>query len=329
MKKLVGRKAVVLMYHRIAEPKSNVWDIAVSPAHFEAHLRLLKKLGTVVPLRELAEKARNQQIKGIPIAITFDDGYLDNYAVAKPLLEKYQLPATFFVSTGNIDAQKEFWWDELEELILFSETLPSTADFEFRNERIAIDLTNEKTLTPETFQTHCQWNACLDAPPTQRSKLFFDLWQNLKPLPYPEQQEYLGLIRRWANAPAKVRPDFTSMSIDQVKDLGSSPYFDLGAHTVSHPALAFHSKAFQKQEIQENVQQLQKLTQSKIDLLAYPYGIFNQDTEEVAKELGFKAAFTTEERTVTNQSLPYQMSRYQVANWGKEEFAKKLVQWIY
>ena len=98
------------MYHRIATAAHDHWQLSVSPQLFEQHLQVLKRYN-VVSLPDLVKKVPR---KGI--AISFDDGYVDNYTTAKPLLEKYNLPATFFICNGNIGKQAEFWWDELEHI---------------------------------------------------------------------------------------------------------------------------------------------------------------------------------------------------------------------
>lgn len=97
LNKIFYRHGVVLMYHRIANPVNDYWQLCVSPENFEQQLQVILKY------RER-------------VSITFDDGYIDNYTTAKPLLEKYKLPATFFIATGGIDSGKEFWWDELQQL---------------------------------------------------------------------------------------------------------------------------------------------------------------------------------------------------------------------
>ena len=58
--------------------------------------------------------------------ITFDDGYADNLHNAKPLLEHYDIPATVFVVSGYVGHEREFWWDELERLLLQPRTLPES-----------------------------------------------------------------------------------------------------------------------------------------------------------------------------------------------------------
>ena len=104
---------LILMYHRIAEPELDPWRLCVSPENFEQHMELLShqyellKLSEITTCKDLKNKA----------FITFDDGYLDNLLLAKPILEKYDAPATVFVTTGYIGGRSEFWWDELEQLV--------------------------------------------------------------------------------------------------------------------------------------------------------------------------------------------------------------------
>lgn len=105
------------MYHRIASAVHDQWELSVSPKNFEEHLQVLQQY-KVIALPELVNQWGNQKLANKSIAISFDDGYIDNYTTAKPLLEKYKLPATFFITNGNVDKQAEFWWDELENIFM-------------------------------------------------------------------------------------------------------------------------------------------------------------------------------------------------------------------
>lgn len=327
--KYIVPKALVLMYHRVAEPESDVWEVAVSPAIFEQQLQVLKQSYHVIPLKELVEGLKKGAIKRNTVAITFDDGYVDNYLTAKPLLERYGLPATFFIASGNVGQPREFWWDELEHLILFTETLPAIMDMEVAGEEITFDLGEEAELNASLRQQLQAWKACEEEPPTKRSILFYRLWENLKPLPPLEQQAQLQKIRIWAGATVAARQSCRSMSREQLQDLGQGSLFDLGAHTVSHVALAYHAPEFQEKEILENRSFLTEVAQNKIDLLTYPYGNYNNESMAIAGKAGFDAAFTTEEKAIAKYSHPYRLGRFQVKNVGAPAFRKQLQLWKY
>lgn len=328
MRHYAAPQAVVLMYHRIAAPVTDVWDLAVAPARFEQQLRVLKGLGTVVAAPELAERLKKRVLRRRSLVITFDDGYLDNYLVAKPLLEQVQLPATFFVASGAVGQVREFWWDELEAVFLQSARLPGEFSLLIQDQPVQADLTTEQQLSSELRRQHHHWRADTAPPPTARAALFYRVWQLLRPLPYAEQQLTLEQIRAWARAPAPARPDYQIVSGSQLRELGQNPLFTIGAHTVTHPALASHGPAFQARELSASRQALREATGQNVELLAYPYGNFGAETPGIAAEVGFKAAFTTQAGLITNASESYQLGRFQVADWDGDEFRRRLRHWL-
>ncbi|RZL13404.1 MAG: polysaccharide deacetylase family protein, partial [Hymenobacter sp.] len=272
-------KAAVLMYHRVAEPATDIWDLAVSPAHFEQHLRVLQRLGTVISTTELSERLHQGKLKRRSIAITFDDGYLDNYVHARPLLAQYQLPATFFIVSGNVGVAQEFWWDELAGILLESEHLPATLSLHLPGgSHLEANLQPEHYLTPELRQQHQQWQASEQAPPTRRAALFYKLWQQLRPLPAPPQQVCLQQLRDWAGRPPGARPAYQSISLRQLHELHDDPLFTIGAHTATHPALASHPIDFQQQEVDLGRQALHHALGQRPESLAYPYGSYTSET---------------------------------------------------
>jgi len=105
-------RGVVLLYHRV-EDASGVLDLSVPPALFDAQLAWLRQECAVVPLETLLESAP-ESLPERAVALTFDDGYVDNLAVVAPILRKHELPATFFLTTRWLDDRGEYWWDLLE-----------------------------------------------------------------------------------------------------------------------------------------------------------------------------------------------------------------------
>ena len=94
-------RALILMYHSISDRTD--YFSAVSPAVFERQMRYLKEHGVpVISLAELVRRLRAHEPLGGAVALTFDDGYRDNFTAAFPVLERYRFPATIFAATDFI-----------------------------------------------------------------------------------------------------------------------------------------------------------------------------------------------------------------------------------
>lgn len=109
---LISPTAVVLLYHRVAVINNDVNLLSVAPDKFEHQLGYLKTKFKIIGLGEMAKDLQFGRIKNNSLAITFDDGYADNLHNALPILEKYNIPATVFVTTGKIGDDKPFFWEE-------------------------------------------------------------------------------------------------------------------------------------------------------------------------------------------------------------------------
>jgi peptidoglycan/xylan/chitin deacetylase (PgdA/CDA1 family) len=107
---LLRRAAVVVAFHRVRdtlEPEALSIDIAT----FEAYCRFFARYFRVVPLRDLVDRLERGATPRHELAITFDDGYRDNFENAAPILERFSLPATFFVVTKWMGTDVVPWWD--------------------------------------------------------------------------------------------------------------------------------------------------------------------------------------------------------------------------
>jgi peptidoglycan/xylan/chitin deacetylase (PgdA/CDA1 family) len=126
--RLTGRWGMILLYHRVCESPLDPWQLSVTPRHFAQHLEVIRRKWRPMPLGPLVRALREGQRLERAVAVTFDDGYADNLLAAKPLLERYDIPATVFVATGCLEGGWGFWWDELESLLLRAGELPPTLD---------------------------------------------------------------------------------------------------------------------------------------------------------------------------------------------------------
>lgn len=104
--------AAALVFHRLSEvlPEDG---LTIRPARFASILRMLRREYRVISHGALVERLRGRvPFTGREAVVTFDDGYLDNFELAAPLLREYDIPACFFLTAGYVGTSRSFWWDE-------------------------------------------------------------------------------------------------------------------------------------------------------------------------------------------------------------------------
>lgn len=99
---------LVLMYHRVLESCHGKHQYAVTTGNFCNQLNYIE---SKFELLRFEDDWSNISRPGC--VITFDDGYYDNYLIARDYLEPSAVPATFFITTQNLDTEEMFWWDKL------------------------------------------------------------------------------------------------------------------------------------------------------------------------------------------------------------------------
>ena len=110
----------ILMYHRVdvdrpADPVGR--DLTVTPAQFEAQLRIMRQHGLrAVSMAEMERRLRAGERVDRIVVLTFDDGYADQYRFAVPLLRKYDASATFYIITGQIGKPRHLTWGQLRSM---------------------------------------------------------------------------------------------------------------------------------------------------------------------------------------------------------------------
>jgi peptidoglycan/xylan/chitin deacetylase (PgdA/CDA1 family) len=314
------KPAVVLLYHRIAEEENDPWDLCVSPKHFAEHLEVLRKADC--PVRPLSALCGGKKGSS-KVAITFDDGYADNLYAAKPILEKYDAFATYFLATGYIGAGEEFWWDELDRL-LEPKRLPQCLELETNNgiRRWELPENSER----DVAEPRLHWRAW-QSPPTRRHQIYYELYRWLFPQDVTSRSRYLELLRAWAGWDRTPRPSRRVMTWQEVNELTKGGQMKVGAHTVHHISLADVPVAVQREEIAASKQALEEHTGSLISVFSYPYGSRSNYTSEtigVVNELGLRRAYCNYVGRITARTDPYQMPRLFVGNWDGDEFARRL-----
>ncbi|MBF4492868.1 polysaccharide deacetylase family protein [Flavobacterium sp. MR2016-29] len=248
---LHGRPVLVTMYHRVSDVVGDkLTHLTVSVANFENQLVYYKENYQILRLDE-----DWNSLKKTGLVITFDDGYADNIINALPLLEKYQIPATIFITTLNINTKNEFWWDRLV--------------FDYANCDELFDLPDVKNKVSKS------------------NTVYNDIIDKLNKLSNPDKENWLVEFEKMNQIPFFPREEYRSLTNAELKFLSDHPLITLGIHSHNHYSLGNLSYKEQKQELIISLKKLNELTNRNIKYLALPHGSYNLDTIKIAQELGF------------------------------------------
>lgn len=316
------QKAVILSYHQVCDRKDDPWELAVHPNHFDNHLAWLRKNYEVVPMSELARGLTSRQLRKT-VAITFDDGFRDNYTNAAPLLDWHNLPATFYVAPSAVRQEHVYWWDVLQDVIFYSEVLPARFSMTVGDAPVRFTLVTDQVLTDRLRNQVRAWNY-RNAVPNERVALYLLLWYHIKPLPPAQQARAIQAIRDWAQHTGFISAPGSTMTIREMQMLGENPLFSMGAHSVHHCMLSRQKAIDQAFEVKESKRQLESWLGRTIESFAYPFGSYDPLTQSLLKEAGFRYAVSADAKAVTPQDDPFALPRIQVKNWCVYEFASKV-----
>lgn len=280
----MSRQLLVLAWHNI-EPTSFFHGTSPSAARrgFERQIGFLRRWTNVVPLESaLADLAARRPLPPRAVALTFDDGYLDNVTVAAPLLSAADMPATFFLVTGFLSGTERAWWEEV--------------GWVFENATAA-----ELRWRGRTFDT---------SHPRARRAALRVVSELLKTV--DSHQRWKGIDElRGSLSPAGPTPERRFMDWEEAGELLRYGH-DIGAHTCGHPILSLEDSSVQLRELVESRQQLTGHLQRPVDILAYPNGQpedYSKETLRLVSDAGYRFAVTTRRRLAGTATPPLEVPR--------------------
>src|SRR6266487_1865568 len=210
--------ALILGYHRVASVTRDEYEVCVTPQHFAEQMEVLNKYTHSIGLRELVQKLKERSVRPRSVAVTFDDGYADNLYQAKPILDKYAIPATVFICTSF--AGKEFWWDELDWLVMLSQAELGALYLGVGGTRFVWD----------------RPKANLPAETEVRRMFHQALYRFLLTLDVEEQYQAMNTIRSWSGV-SSIKTTARAMTHDELIQIVDDGLIEIGAHTRHHPML--------------------------------------------------------------------------------------------
>ena len=268
-KKRTRSSARIFYYHRVNDSQDPFTE-PISPQLFEAHIRYLVRNYKVASMGEIMRHLAEGDSPEALVGITFDDGYADNYWHAFPILQRYGVPATIFLTTGGLDTGELLWFETL-------------ADAVRKTSKEFIDLEMD---IPRRFWMRTQ------AERIDSNGRIFGL---LRTMANSERTFWLPRILEDLGAGKEAARRNDMLSWDQVR-LMSAKGIDFGGHTVTHPFLSKLTPAEAVWEVSECRRRIEEEVQKPAEFFAYPNGReedIGAANKDVLRDAGYRAAVTT------------------------------------
>jgi peptidoglycan/xylan/chitin deacetylase (PgdA/CDA1 family) len=252
----------ILMYHGVTATGSTRFNRRHASLHcFRKQVAFLKKYAAVISLDDFFE--RKFQTGKANFALTFDDGYLNNFTYAKPVLEEFKCPATFFITGLNEINDPILWADYVN----IASTL-TEADIEIEGELFR--------KRGNTYVSQLSGKSLYEVVKHQKAGYSFK--QKVK--------QAFGKHVSFENDPA-IKEYWQLMNDRHIEETSHSAYIKIGSHGYYHNNLGTISHANALDELNRSKKYLENLVQYNIRQLAYPDGSYTPELVKSAQQMGF------------------------------------------
>jgi peptidoglycan/xylan/chitin deacetylase (PgdA/CDA1 family) len=288
--RLVARNAAILMYHSVVgDPQltDHILGISRARASFERHMQTLARNFSPVTIDDIVQFAKSgRDLPPRAVAVTFDDGFADNYDVALPILNRYGVPATFYVMVAAVANGVLPWYCSIRSA--------------FYN----------------TQKSECLIPGCVGTfrltSPEERNQAMTAAWEQGARMTGNRQDEFVRRMEHELEVdPVKCQHGLM-MNWNQVRALRKAGH-SVGAHTLSHPNLAHVSETEARSEIVESKKRLETEIGEPVEHFSYPHPALNPQwsarTLAITREAGFKSAVLTTHGPVRAGDEPLALKR--------------------
>jgi peptidoglycan/xylan/chitin deacetylase (PgdA/CDA1 family) len=281
-----------LAYHRVTDDDFDCLDLNVKVDTFEKQIKFISQNYKTISLEKAVELLKKgDSIPDKTIVVTFDDGYRDNYINAFPILKKYRIPATIFLSVESIDKGQTFWFDKITYAVK-------------RTKKKQIDL-RKFNLREYLLQSEYDKKRAVNEIVLFAKKLIKEQLNSLT--------EYILKVLE-VNL-EEINVNYSILKWDDIVEMRNNR-ITFGSHGMNHIILANLSQEEAKFEVIESRKKIQEKSEIEVKFYAYPNGDvddFNEDIVNLLKENGFSAACTLVRGSNNNGSL-YKLHRYSMTN---------------
>jgi peptidoglycan/xylan/chitin deacetylase (PgdA/CDA1 family) len=249
------------MYHGIDQTENTRFNVRFFSANnFERHLLFYKKHFNIISLEDYFED-RNLDRHRLNIAITFDDGYRNNFTLARPLLERHEVPATFFVTGLNAVSENILWADLIDLAAGFHD-----APILFQGRSFPKSSRGRY----DTLRVFIQENKIVGTP------VFAELKSEILRLKAFSLDEP-GIFDYWQ-----------LMSDEEIASMASSKFVRIGSHGFLHNNMRYLPLSESAAELKASKEYLENLLQYEVLSVGYPNGGYTREVLDEAQRLGYK-----------------------------------------
>ena len=264
----------ILMYHRIGKPEFGERSLYVSEENFERQVEYLLRRRRVLSFEDAVELlARGDLPRGGSVALTFDDGYRDNYEKAFPILKKHGCPATIFIATEPLETGQALWPARLYMWCGATKVLELRLRVEGAEKNPPLLIL--RTVRQRRRAFYKIKSLLIRRDPLARDKLMREIAADL------------GF-----NADDDPFNKTSMLTWDHLREM-SAAGIGIGGHTMTHPSLPALSPEERAREITESKKLIERKLNRPVTLFAYPFGgreDFNPELEARVKSSGYRAA---------------------------------------
>jgi len=283
----------IFAFHRVLPAVADVYrrDMITTCGVFAAFLDWTSDHYQAIPLADLVRLCHHRNNGGKPYcALTFDDGWRDNFLHAFPLLRERQLSATVFLPVGFIGTNRRFW----QERLWFSRrSFGSTEGFREAVDRVASSLPWCRRITPD--------------------RLTFDnVRRLLLERPSMEAEEFVDRLSEVAGHSGE-SDALAFLSWDEIRVMQEGG-ITFGSHTLNHTLLSRADPVTAWREIEGSRQAIAERLGSPPVSIAYPRGATGPHTLCQARYAGYKIGLTTEPGMSVESSDCLLMPRLEISD---------------